>query len=262
MYQNLTGQTAVVDGRHSGGIGGAIARQLAEAGARLVLHGRRNRDRVESLAEEIRGRGGQATVELADLADTAQAESLVSRTWATQHGVDIWVNNAGADVLTGDAATLSFQDKLALLWQVDVQGTILLSRDVGQRMKQAGRGTILNLGWDQAVTGMEGDSGELFAATKGAIMAFTGSLARSLAPNVRVNCLAPGWIRTSWGDQATEYWQAAYDSRVAARPLGYARGCRAGRSVSGFTVCRFYLPGQILPVNGGFAGSAAPRRPE
>ena len=65
----------------------------------------------------------------------------------------------------------------------------------------------MNMGWDQAETGMAGDSGEMFAAVKGAIIAFTKSLARSLAPAVRVNCVAPGWIRTSWGDRATEYWQ-------------------------------------------------------
>ena len=63
------------------------------------------------------------------------------------------------------------------------------------------------MGWDQAETGMEGDSGELFAATKGAIMAFTRSLALSLAPTVRVNALAPGWIKTEWGEGASQAWQ-------------------------------------------------------
>ena len=74
-------------------------------------------------------------------------------------------------------------------------------------MKARGAGVIVNIGWDQAEHGMAGDSGEMFAATKGAVMAFTKSLARSLAPEVRVNCLAPGWIKTAWGEQASEYWQ-------------------------------------------------------
>jgi 3-oxoacyl-[acyl-carrier protein] reductase len=63
------------------------------------------------------------------------------------------------------------------------------------------------MGWDQAETGMEGDSGELFAATKGAILAFTKSLALSLAPAVRVNGVSPGWIQTAWGETASALWQ-------------------------------------------------------
>jgi 3-oxoacyl-[acyl-carrier protein] reductase len=74
-------------------------------------------------------------------------------------------------------------------------------------MKQRGKGVLVNMGWDQVETGMEGDSGELFGAAKGAVMAATRSLAKSLAPEVRVNCLAPGWIRTAWGQQASAEWQ-------------------------------------------------------
>ena len=74
-------------------------------------------------------------------------------------------------------------------------------------MKARAGGVILNIGWDQAKRGMAGDSGELFATIKGAVMAFSRSLARSLAPEVRVNCLAPGWIKTQWGQQASESWQ-------------------------------------------------------
>ena len=72
-------------------------------------------------------------------------------------------------------------------------------------MAQAGNGVIINIGWDQADTGMEGDSGQLFGAVKGAIHAFTRGLALSLAPRVRVNCLAPGWIKTAWGQKASAH---------------------------------------------------------
>ena len=104
------------------------------------------------------------------------------------------VNNAGADVLTGEAASWWFEQKLERLWQVDVQGCVRLSRDIGSKMKVGGRGSIINIGWDQAERGMAGDSGEMFGTIKGAVMAFTRSLAQSLAPQVRVNCISPGWI--------------------------------------------------------------------
>ena len=83
-------------------------------------------------------------------------------------GLDAWLHIAGADTLTGAAARLPFDAKLDLLWSVDVAATIRLCRAVGQRMKDQGSGAIVTMGWDQAETGMEGDSGELFAATKGA----------------------------------------------------------------------------------------------
>ena len=91
-----------------------------------------------------------------------------------------------------------------MLWKVDVVATLRLSRAIGERMRERGRGVILNIGWDQAETGMAGDSGQMFAAVKGAVMAATLSLAKSFAPQVRVNCVAPGWIRTDWGHEASE----------------------------------------------------------
>ena len=98
-----------------------------------------------------------------------------------------------------------------------------------------GRGIILTMGWDQAETGMEGDSGQLFAAAKGAVMAFTKSLALTLAPEVRVNALAPGWIRTAWGEQASEVWQDRVLARNAAPALGNARRRRPRRPLAGFS---------------------------
>ena len=103
-------------------------------------------------------------------------------------------------------------------------------------MKAAGRGVILNMGWDQAETGMEGDSGELFAVTKGAVMAFTRSLALALAPHVRVNCLAPGCDpEPGVGRERIGGVAGARDAGDAASTLGIspedvAALARAGRS--------------------------------
>jgi 3-oxoacyl-[acyl-carrier protein] reductase len=117
-------------------------------------------------------------------------------------------------------------------------------------MKEHGGGAIVTVGWDQAETGMAGDSGELFAATKGAIMAFTRSLALSLAPSVRVNALAPGWIKTAWGENASAGWQ---ERAVRETPLA-----RWGTPEDVARVARFlvgpdaaFLTGQVLRVNGG-----------
>jgi 3-oxoacyl-[acyl-carrier protein] reductase len=169
-------------------------------------------------------------------------------------GVDIWVNNAGADVLTGEPAGWSFPEKLQRLWEVDVQGTIFLSRMAGERMcSDARSGAILNVGWDQAEVGMAGESGEMFAATKGAIMAFTRSLARSLSPTIRVNCLAPGWIRTAWGEQASGYWQERAKREALLERWGApADVARMARFLVSEEAA--FITGQIVAVNGGYRG--------
>jgi 3-oxoacyl-[acyl-carrier protein] reductase len=95
-------------------------------------------------------------------------------------------------VLTGEPAKWSFERKLEELLKVDVVATLTLARAIGRWMTTREGGAIVTIGWDQADTGMEGDSGELFAATKAAVMAFSRSLAKSLAPKVRVSPLARG----------------------------------------------------------------------
>jgi 2-amino-4-hydroxy-6-hydroxymethyldihydropteridine diphosphokinase len=245
----LLGRRAVVTGA-SRGIGRAIACALAQRGADVLVHARAARQAAEETAERVRQQGVTSAVLLADLSQPAACRSLVEAAWHWGKGLDIWVNNAGADVLTGEQARWSFEDKLHLLWEVDVRGSILLSRDVGQRMYQQGWGCILTLGWDQADSGMGGDSGELFAATKGAVMAFTRSLAVSLAPRVRVNCVAPGWIRTAWGESASEVWQKRAVSESLLRRWGTPEDV-AGAVCWLASADADFVTGQVIRVGGG-----------
>jgi 3-oxoacyl-[acyl-carrier protein] reductase len=245
---SLSGQSAVVTGSSSG-IGRSIALEFARAGADVLVHARQNRAGAEAAADEIRALGRTAHVLVADFAESAEQDRFVDAAWSWR-AIDVWINNAGVDVLTGAAAKWSFEEQLAALWRVDVTATLRLARAVGQRMKARGHGVILNMGWDQAATGMAGASGELFGATKGAVMAATLSLAQSLAPEVRVNCLAPGWIRTRWGTGASQDWQdrARRDSLLG----------RWGEPEDVASVARFlaspaatFINGQIIPINGG-----------
>lgn len=248
-FADLTGLRAVVTGASSG-IGAAIARELARGGAHVVVHCRRSLQPAEEVAAACRLTGVRSHVLSADLGDESPLTPFVDEAWNLEGGCDVWINNAGVDLLTGPDARLEYDAKLARLLEVDVRATVLLSRAVGQRMRAAGSGVILNIGWDQADRGMEGDSGELFATAKNAIMGFSRSLAVSLAPQVRVNCIAPGWIRTAWGDQAGPAWQERVLRETPLKRWGTPEDiARLAR----FLVSRDaeYITGQVINANGG-----------
>lgn len=247
--RELRGLRAAVLGSTSG-IGRAIALCLAQAGADVLIHGRSSRAKAEEVAAEVCRHGGRSHVLLADLADRAAGDRLVADAWEVWGGLEAWLHIAGVDTLTGTAAKQGFEAKLDQLWAVDVVATIRLTRAVGERMKAQGHGSIVTMGWDQAESGMEGDSGELFAATKGAVMAFTRSLALSLAPEVRVNALAPGWIKTAWGESASPEWQARVFRETPMRRWGTPEDVAgAARYLVGPNAG--FVTGQILCINGG-----------
>lgn len=230
----LAGYQTLVTGSTTG-IGIAIAGAFRDEGAEVITHGRRPH-------------GGRHIA--ADVSDPAACDRLAAEAWERAGGLDVVVLNAGADTLTGDAANWSFDQKLDALLAVDLKATMRLGRDLGGRMKARGRGVILTVGWDQAETGMEGDSGELFAAVKGAVMCFTRSLALSLAPEVRVNCLAPGWIRTAWGETASPTWQERVRRETPLGVWGLPEDVAAA-AVWLASPAAGFVTGQTYRVNGG-----------
>lgn len=247
-FASLDGVNAVVTGSSSG-IGREIALELGRAGANVIIHCRESIESAQEVAADIRSMGCLAAVVQGDVRNRDVLQELIESSWSCFSPIDVWVNNAGVDLLTGDSAKLPYDEKLQQLLLGDVTSTVLLSKAVGHRMLKEG-GSILNIGWDQADRGMEGDSGELFAASKNAIMGYTRSLAVSLAPSVRVNCIAPGWIRTSWGEDASENWQH--------RVLRETPAGRWGMPEDVAKLARFlvspdasYITGQVINCNGG-----------
>lgn len=248
MGKELQGMRAVVTGS-TRGIGRAIALELAAAGAEIIVHGRSSAD-AEEVADAITQAGSVANVLLGNLMQLEECRRLVATAWDEWGPIDIWINNAGADILTGEAAGWSFAEKLRELIEVDMVAAMLMARDIGRRMQEHGGGVIVNMGWDKADSGMPGDSGQLFSAVKGAMMAFTKSLAVSLAPEVRVNCLAPGWIKTAWGENASEKWQELVLEETPLERWGEPADVAAAARWLVSPLAAF-VTGQVIRVNGG-----------
>jgi 3-oxoacyl-[acyl-carrier protein] reductase len=217
----------------------------------VLLTHRASPDRARDVADGIAARGGRALVRQADLGTRDGCERLVADAREQLGRLDVWVNNAGADVLTGEEAAWEWERKLDTLLAVDLKGTIACSQAAGSIMREQERGgAIVNMSWDHVNSGMAGENPRLFAAVKGGVLAFSKSLARSLAPDVRVNVLCPGWIETAFGEQADADFR-----RAVARdtPLG-----RWGRPQDVAQAALYlaspgaaFVTGQAINVNGG-----------
>jgi 3-oxoacyl-[acyl-carrier protein] reductase len=241
---------AVVTGASSG-IGAAIAEAFGRAGATVLVAHRDSAEEASAVAERIGASGAPALVAQADLGVRTGCRALVEQAHERLGGLDVWVNNAGADVLTGEAADWDWERKLDLLLAVDLKGTVACSYAAGAVMReQPNGGTILNMSWDHVTAGMAGENPELFSAVKGGVLAYSKSLARGLAPRVRVNVLCPGWIETAFARKADpDFRRSVADST----PLG-----RWGRPEDVAAAALWlaspgaaFITGQALNINGG-----------
>ena len=248
--RSLAGRAAVVTGG-SRGIGRAIALAFARAGADVVVSYCRSRAAAEEVVAEARALGRRADALPADLAREDDIARLVASAFDRLGRVDVWVNNAGADILTGEAARWPARDRLDLLLAVDLRGTVLCSWAVAERMRaQPGGGTILTMAWDHALCGMAGLEAQLFAAAKAGIIGFSKSLARSVAPEVRVNVLAPGWIATAFAAQLDEAERRRITDETPLRRWGTPDDVAQAALFLASPAAAF-LTGVVLPVNGG-----------
>jgi 3-oxoacyl-[acyl-carrier protein] reductase len=212
---------------------------------------RRSEDAARAVADGIRQRGGEALTAQADLGSRAACEALVADAGERLGAIDVWVNNAGADVLTGEAADWEWERKLDLLLAVDLKGTIACSYAVADVMRaQPGGGTILNMSWDHVTFGMKGENPELFSAVKGGVLSFSKSLARALAPTVRVNVLCPGWIETAFGEGADEDFKREVAESTPMKRWGTPADVAAA-AVWLASPAAAFITGQAINVNGG-----------
>ena len=236
-FASLAGKTALVTGA-SRGIGRAIAAELAEAGASVVLGYRTGRDEAEALAAEVGGRAVQA-----DVASAEDAARLVQEAG----DVDILVNNAG---LTRDGllARMSDDDWRVVI-ETNLSSVFYTCRAVCRPMMKRRAGAIVNV---SSIVGVHGNWGQTnYAASKAGIIGFTKSLARELGSrNIRANVVAPGYVKTQLTDVLPE---EATQAMLQSTPLG-----RLGEPADVAGAVRFlcsdeasFITGEVVLVDGG-----------
>jgi len=246
----LAGRRVLVTGASSG-IGRAIALAAARAGADVAVTYRMNEDGARDVERQILASGRRAAVIRADVTSQASVHALGQAARQALGRIDVWVNNAGADILTGPAAALPDLEKLDLLLAVDLRGTMIASWQAADILgTQAEGGVIINMSWDHVLTGMAGRNPQLFAAAKGGVLAFSKSLARSLAPRVRVNVIAPGWIETAFAAASDEPRRRAIADSTPLKRWGTPDDV-AGAAVFLASPAADFLTGQTILVGGG-----------
>jgi len=241
---------AVVTGGTSG-IGRATALALAAAGADVALNSRRADEKAMLTRLGVEAQGARALHIAGNVGCENELAQVVEEAWAWQGRVDLWVNVAGADILSRGRHRWSWDKKLQALASTDMWGTVRASEWVVERMKEQGWGQIINVGWDMAEQGrVSSESGRMFSLIKAGVMAYSRTLARAAAPEVRVNCVAPGWIETDWGENVSRERYEAIRTAIPLQRWGQPEDV-AHAILWLASPAAQYITGQTIIVNGG-----------
>jgi 3-oxoacyl-[acyl-carrier protein] reductase len=250
MNKLLEGKVAVVTGA-SRGIGRAIALELANRGARVVVNYNRSADAAAAVVAAIEADGGQATAVQADVSDFSQARALIQAAVKAYGRLDVLVNNAG---VTRDQLILMMKEEdWDTVVRVNLKSMFNTCKAAARVMLRQRYGRIVNI---SSVSGIAGQGGQTnYAAAKAGVIGFTKSLAKELGPRqITVNVVAPGLIPTDLtADLAEELCQKAIDLTPVGR-LGRAEEVAYAVAFLASDEAAF-ITGAVLPVDGGLVMS-------
>lgn len=243
---------AIVTGSSSG-VGAACARQLAAKGCHVVINFAHNEAGARETQAACEAFGIETAVVQADVADDDGCRALARAAVDKWGRIDALVNNAGTTKFNAhdDLEGLTREDFLEI-YAVNTVGAYQATRAVAPVMRTGGRGSIVNVSSTAGVTG--GGSSVAYAASKGALITMTLSLARALGPEIRVNAVCPGFIQGNWleSGMGTERYQAAKAALEASAPLRLtATPDTVAESILYFIEGADLVTGETLILDGG-----------
>ncbi len=242
----LDGKVALVTGA-SGGIGSAIAKAYAEAGATVILNGTR-REKLEELAAEV---SGKTVIMPADLSTREACQNLIAQIESELGRLDILVNNAGIN--RRKPATDFTEDDYRTILSVNLDGVFFLSQAAHPLIKKNGGGKIIQIGSMTSYVGIGNVA--VYGMTKSAIAQLAKTLAVEWAKdNIQVNCLCPGFIVTPlteagmFSDEKKVNWLM---QRIPAHRPGTPHDL-VGTALLLASPASAYITGQLIAIDGGF----------
>ena len=244
---DLSGSTALVTGA-SRGIGRAITLGLAQAGADVFAVAR-SEDLLSELCEEIGKTGRSCCSVVADLSNVDSIQRVADAGWEWRDGLDLVVNAAGM-IIRRDLPEVS-SEEFDQVMALNVRAPFLLSQEVGWRMRERGKGCIINIA---SVAGEEVTSAPLhYQASKAALIHLTRGFASRLAPQVRVNAIGPGYIATTLNQSwlSDEDNSRYVEDRTASGRIGVPDDV-VGAVVFLASPAASYINGQHLRIDGGW----------
>lgn len=242
----LTGKCAVVTGA-SRGIGRAIALELANQGANVVVNFSGNAQKAEQVVEEIKANGGDAIAVQANVADTESVQQLMKKAMDRFGSLDILVNNAG---ITRDNLIMRMKDdEWDDVINTNLKGVFLCTKAVTRQMMKQRAGRIINI---SSIVGVAGNPGQAnYVAAKAGVIGLTKTTAQELASrNILVNAIAPGFITTEMTDALPEELKEAMLKQIPLAKLGQPED--VAKAVAFFASDNSkYITGQTLHIDGG-----------
>ena len=226
------------------GIGLAIAHKFASVGANVILNGLSGIS--DDILAEFAGYSGKVVAVIGDVSKSADAQRIVEEAVAALGSVDVLVNNAG---ITRDKLMLKMtEEDFEQVLKVNLTGTFNMTQSVLKPMTRARQGAIINL---SSVVGLAGNIGQAnSAASKAGLIGFSKSVAREVAArNIRVNCIAPGFIASDMTDVLPEKIKEASLALIPMKRFGTPEEVA---DVALFLAGQEYLTGQVITIDGGF----------
>lgn len=243
--QPLAGKVALVTGG-GGGIGSAICRRLAEAGAQVIVNYNSNAQKAEAVMAALAGENHLALQ--ASVTDSAALRQMAAQVRERYGKLDLLVNNAGITRPVPHADLDGLEDEwIDRILQTNFRGAFACVRACKELLMAGDGGTVVNISSVAAVTGI--GSNVAYCASKAAMDSMTRSLARALAPKIRVVSVSPGWV---WGEYASRMEPAYIQEQINKTPLGrIAQPEDVAEAVLAVATTLAFSTGCIIPVDGG-----------